>query len=64
MKFRVAEDATGILIFNLLQFHSESTMSRPLRVLYKPVGMNIPVDPLSAQGTAGPDEGIFIRTRL
>ena len=28
--------------------------------------MNIPVDPLRRQGlrTAGPDEGIFIRTRL
>ena len=28
----------------------------------KPVGMNIPVDPLMR--TARPDEGIFIRTRL
>ena len=31
------------------------------RLLSKPVGMNIPVDPLR---TTGSDEGIFIRTRL
>ena len=31
-------------------------------IIVKPVGMNIPVDPLMR--TTGSDEGIFIRTRL
>ena len=40
----------------------ESSVFFTLVLSCKPVGMNIPVDPLMR--TTGSDEGIFIRTRL
>ena len=66
---RVVEQRVRALIFCAVRCGVHSLLLIPLvpasmfisHTRSKPVGMNIPVDPLR---TTGSDEGIFIRTRL